>query len=320
MKSPRRRSCSRSSSDVSSISSEIGSTSCTVTSWTSAETKWLYTRTTRSTSSSVYSSASLCAISCASEYAGLSLKPPHCAASSKREKRSVEIPLRPTGSQRVCTPSACTSRCSATARRRICALNAPASPRSPVTGTIATVRASRRCSSGSPRTDALARAVPAISSSIRSAYGRMASIRSCARRRRADATSSIAFVSLRVFVIARTRVLSSWTVAIGHLRRRSRSLAAKSKRCKEAGCARSRRLRAHPRTRQRAALQRPSECEIRRRGPSSRDQPLFFLDVEAALELVELPAQLLLSLVVEIRGLADLLVDGALCPQVLAQL
>ncbi len=48
---------------------------------------------------------------------------------------------------------------------------------------------------------------------MRSAYGRMASIRVCARRRRADATSSIARVSLRVFVIERTRRLRSWTEA-----------------------------------------------------------------------------------------------------------
>jgi hypothetical protein len=39
-------------------------------------------------------------------------------------------------------------------------------------------------------------------------------MRSCARRSRAEATSSIALVNLRVFVIARTRCLSSWTVAI----------------------------------------------------------------------------------------------------------
>ena len=78
-----------------------------------------------------------------------------------------------------------------------------------VTGTIATVLiCSRRSSSGS-RTAPAACDTPAISSSIRSAYGRIASIRSCARRSRADATSSIAFVSLRVFVIARTRRLSS---------------------------------------------------------------------------------------------------------------
>src|SRR4051812_25344383 len=90
-------------------------------------------------------------------------------------------------------------------RRSTCALNAPARPRSPVTGMIAIVSTcSRRCRSGR-RTAPAARAVPAISSSIRSAYGRIASIRCCARRSRAEATSSIARVSLRVFVIERTR-------------------------------------------------------------------------------------------------------------------
>ena len=40
---------------------------------------------------------------------------------------------------------------------------------------------------------------------MRSAYGRIASMRCCDRRSRAEATSSIAFVTLRVFVIERTR-------------------------------------------------------------------------------------------------------------------
>ena len=43
-------------------------------------------------------------------------------------------------------------------------------------------RSSRRCRSGSPRRDVLARAVPIMSSSMRSAYGRTAWIRACARR------------------------------------------------------------------------------------------------------------------------------------------
>ena len=79
---------------------------------------------------------------------------------------------------------------------------------------MATVSTSRVWSSGSPRSEVLARAVPAISSSIRSAYGRIASIRACARRSRAAATSSIAFVILRVFLIERTRRLMSWTEAM----------------------------------------------------------------------------------------------------------
>jgi hypothetical protein len=56
--------------------------------------------------------------------------------------------------------------------------------------------------------------VPIISSIIRSAYGRIASIRACARRRRAEATSSIAFVILRVLRIERIRRFRSWTEAI----------------------------------------------------------------------------------------------------------
>ena len=57
------------------------------------------------------------------------------------------------------------------------------------------------------------RAVPTISSSMRSAYGRIASIRACARRSRAEATSSIAFVILRVLRTERIRRLMSWTEA-----------------------------------------------------------------------------------------------------------
>ena len=73
-------------------------------------------------------------------------------------------------------------------------------------------RAARAAAAG---TAPAACAVPAISSSIRSAYGRIASIRCCARRRRAEATSSIARVSLRVFEIERTRRLRSWVEANG---------------------------------------------------------------------------------------------------------
>jgi hypothetical protein len=69
-----------------------------------------------------------------------------------------------------------------------------------------------------PRTDPAARAVPAISSSIRSAYGRMASIRDCARRSFAAATSSIARVILRVLLTERIRRLMSWTAATGYRR------------------------------------------------------------------------------------------------------
>ena len=69
-----------------------------------------------------------------------------------------------------------------------------------MTTTIATRRTSSRgCISARFRNDDAARAVPTISSCIRSAYGRISSIRVWARRRRAPATSSIAFVILRVF-------------------------------------------------------------------------------------------------------------------------
>ena len=59
-----------------------------------------------------------------------------------------------------------------------------------------------------------ARAVPTISSIIRSAYGRIASILASALRSFAAATSSIAFVILRVLRTDRIRRLRSWSVAI----------------------------------------------------------------------------------------------------------
>ena len=55
--------------------------------------------------------------------------------------------------------------------------------------------------------------MPTINSIIRSAYGRIASIRACARRSRADATSSIAFVIFLVLRIDLIRRLRSWTDA-----------------------------------------------------------------------------------------------------------
>src|SRR6266511_2775293 len=80
------------------------------------------------------------------------------------EGKSAGWRFLPTTSQRPLLPWSRSPVESAIARRRICALNAPASPRSPVSGTIATVPGSRRCRSVSPRNDAAARAVPAVRS------------------------------------------------------------------------------------------------------------------------------------------------------------
>jgi hypothetical protein len=72
--------------------------------------------------------------------------------------------------KRTSLPSPRSCRSSENVRRMICALKGPASPRSPVSATIATVFSSSRCcSSGSPRTELLARPTPAISSRIVSA-------------------------------------------------------------------------------------------------------------------------------------------------------
>ncbi len=88
-------------------------------------------------------------------------------------------------------------------------MKAPARPRSPVSGRIATDwMLSRASRSGKPRAG-VALAVPIISSRIRSAYGRSASILPSARRSFAAATSSIAFVILRVLLTERSRRLMS---------------------------------------------------------------------------------------------------------------
>ena len=81
-------------------------------------------------------------------------------------------------------------------------------------GTIATVFTVSRCSSSGSR-DERRRPAPCRPSARASGRRTAASPRSacCARRSRADATSSIARVSLRVFEIERTRRLRSWVEA-----------------------------------------------------------------------------------------------------------
>ena len=132
-------------------------------------------------------------------------------ASSRRRKVSVERPLLPRRPSGRPSPP-CSVRSSANARRRIWALNAPARPRSPVSGTIATVSTVSRCSSSGRRTEEGA-PTPAMSSFIVSAYWPGALIRSSARRSLAAATSSIARVILRVLRTEPIRRLRSWTDA-----------------------------------------------------------------------------------------------------------
>src|SRR5690348_119028 len=170
---------------------------------------------------------------------------------------------------------------SAKDRRSTCALNAPASPRSPTTGMIPTLRTFSRPSRSGNRTAPAACRVPAISSIMRSAYGRIASMRICERRRRAEATSSIARVSFRVFEMERTRRFRSCVEAI------QRPLRECSTRCPRGGC------------------------------PASRRFPL---DVEDALEVLDLLAQAVGQLVRQVARLADLLEDRALRAQGLAEL
>ena len=126
---------------------------------------------------------------------------------SRRRRRSRLARGRSASSGPSCRPRASAPSCprprerrsSANERRRTWPLNAPARPRSPVSGTISTVSiVSRCCRSGRLRTDDAARPTPAISSLIVSAYGRIASIRAWARRSFAAATSSSARVILRV--------------------------------------------------------------------------------------------------------------------------
>src|SRR6187551_966901 len=64
-----------------------------------------------------------------------------------------------------------------------------------------------------------------------------------------------------------TSIAVSVAIPSGHLLHRSCSPAAKRRSRKDAGSARSRRLRARLRTRRERTLQRPGECEMGRRGP-----------------------------------------------------
>ena len=94
-----------------------------------------------------------------------------------RGTSSVDRPFLPTATHRTFLPSAASALSRLNARRTTWPLNAPASPRSPVSGTIRTVSTvSRCCKSGRLRTDDAARPTPAMRSLIVSAYGRIASI------------------------------------------------------------------------------------------------------------------------------------------------
>ena len=93
-------------------------------------------------------------------------------------------------------------------------LNAPARPRSPVMATtMAGPSASRSSSRARPLAPPLWRAAWAISRRIAWAYGRSASIASCAWRSLAEATSSMARVILRVLRTESIRRLMSRVVA-----------------------------------------------------------------------------------------------------------
>ena len=123
--------------------------------------------------------------------------------------------MRPTRATRPPARRPARSRSSANARRMTCALNAPASPRSAVTTTMATRRtSSRRCRSG--RSGGRRPRAPCRPSAPASGRRTGASprCRVCARRSRAPATSSIAFVILRVLRTERIRRLMSWSEAM----------------------------------------------------------------------------------------------------------
>src|ERR1700722_5077688 len=100
--------------------------------------------------------------------------------------------------------------------RTIWELNAPASPRSPATRSSPTL-SRLSCSSriGNLGTPPAAFAASRVIRLIASAYGRSASIRCSARRRRAAATISIARVIFWMFLTASMRLRTSRWVAIG---------------------------------------------------------------------------------------------------------
>src|SRR3954447_26601707 len=150
------------------------------------------------------------AIAAASAYSGRSEKPVQDVSTSRPRKRRVPRPLRPAGRDTTSLPWPACSEPTCRARRTTCPLKAPARPRSPVSTMTPTRLGSRRSSSGSPCTCAR-EAASIIKSRMRSAYGRSASIRSCARRSFEAETSSSAFVILRVLrTDEMRRLMSPW--------------------------------------------------------------------------------------------------------------
>src|SRR6185437_4509855 len=160
-----------------------------------------------------------------------------------------------------------------------------------------------------------------MSSCIRSAYGRISSMRLCARCSLAPATSSRAFVILRVLRTEPIRRRRSWSeatmrlpVLVARFRR------AESERGRDARSGRrcSRRSRPTREARSRDALQPP---EVLRPLPAGASGDFALaLDVEPVLELLDLAVQLLGELVGQIARLTDVSVDRLLGPHVLAQL
>ena len=198
MKSPRAASSSRSASSVSRRSSDSGRSCWTVTLWTSADSKRVVDDDDPVDLLVRVELGDPVRDRLRVRVTGLVGEAGELPESSKRLKRREPTPRRPTPTQRTCLPSLAKL-----------ALERESPPQDlgverPGEAAVARQRArwqpparSRFCRSGSPRTDELARAVPAISSSIRSAYGRMSSMRACARFSFAAATSSSARVILR---------------------------------------------------------------------------------------------------------------------------
>src|SRR5947209_4373953 len=158
----------------------------------------------------MYAAISRSAILRASAYAGRSVNPVKLSAGSRPRKVSDVAGRRPEAKYTGLRPSASCSRPAATAARTMFELKAPARPRSPaisISPTLFTWSCSWRI--GSLGTLPAASAAWRVIRRIAFAYGRSASIRCSARRRRAAATISIARVIFWMFLTAPMRFLTS---------------------------------------------------------------------------------------------------------------
>src|SRR3989449_255292 len=169
----------------------------------------LKTAYTASTSAEAYNSVILAAISRATANSTRARTFTYSPANSYPRLRKASRPFLPTGRTRIFFSAL--ARMTSCALRRTFVLNAPHSPRSPVSTTTRTFSSRRFVSSGCWGFSIRA-IVERRTRAISLAYGRAERARSCARRKRAAATNFIARVICWVFFTVRMRRRKSRSV------------------------------------------------------------------------------------------------------------